>query len=106
MRAVPVYVRSKPDEMTPLKDAIRQMQRQDRKKGGATVVASTSFTIILLLGELSWSRMDCFVVVVDGLAILWIPSRTKYLQVRLMVCVHMKHTGHRGVAAAPQRLKE
>ena len=37
---------------------------------------------------------------------LWIPSGDKALQVRLMVCAHMRSPGHRGVSPTLFRLKE
>ena len=37
---------------------------------------------------------------------LWIPPDDKALQVRLMVCAHMRSAGHRGVAPTLFRLKE
>ncbi|CAM9685520.1 unnamed protein product, partial [Sphacelaria rigidula] len=37
---------------------------------------------------------------------LWIPSSDKQLQVRLMICAHMRDAGHRGVAATLVRLQE
>ena len=38
--------------------------------------------------------------------VLWIPSGEKALQVRLMVCAHMRSAGHRGVSPMLLRLKE
>ena len=37
---------------------------------------------------------------------LWIPAQARDLQVRLMVCAHMKDAGHRGAVATLQRLSE
>ena len=37
-----------------------------------------------------------------GRHVLWIPDSDKQLQVRLMICVHMRDAGHRGVAATPR----
>ncbi|CAM9865980.1 unnamed protein product [Sphacelaria rigidula] len=42
---------------------------------------------------------------VHGRNVLWIPSSDKQLQVRLMVCTHMRDAGHRGVAATLVRLQ-
>lgn len=39
-------------------------------------------------------------------SVLWIPDTAHDLQVRLMVCAHMKEGGHRGSVATLQRLKE
>ena len=37
---------------------------------------------------------------------LWVPGGAKKLQVRLMVCAHMKEAGHRGAVTTLQRLSE
>ena len=41
-----------------------------------------------------------------GRHVLWIPDSDKQLQVRLMICAHMRDAGHRGVAATLVRLQE
>ena len=41
-----------------------------------------------------------------GKHVLWIPDSDKQLQVRLMICAHMRDEGHRGVAATLVRLQE
>ena len=41
-----------------------------------------------------------------GRHLLWIPGSDKQLQVRLMICAHMRDAGHRGVAATRVRLQE
>ena len=41
-----------------------------------------------------------------GHTVLWIPAQARDLQVRLMVCAHMKDAGHRGAVATLQRLSE
>ncbi|CAM9419279.1 unnamed protein product, partial [Scytosiphon promiscuus] len=43
---------------------------------------------------------------VRGRHVLWIPDSDKQLQVRLMICAHMRDAGHRGVAATLVRLQE
>ena len=40
-----------------------------------------------------------------GRHVLWIPDSDKQLQVRLMICAHMRDAGHRGVAATLVRLQ-
>ena len=37
---------------------------------------------------------------------LWVPGGAKKLQVRLMVCAHMKEAGHRGAVATLKRRSE
>lgn len=44
-------------------------------------------------------------VTVDGRDVLWIPGEAQDLQIRLMICAHMKDACHRGVATL-QRLQE
>ena len=41
-----------------------------------------------------------------GRHILWIPDSDKQLQVRLMICAHMRDAGHRGVAATLVSVQE
>ena len=41
-----------------------------------------------------------------GRHVLWIPDSDKQLQVRLMICAHMRDAGYRGVAATLVRLRE
>lgn len=65
-------------------------------KEGAMVVASASLTIAV--GKASLDTEALFRMVVDGQAVLWIHSLAKDLQVRLIVCAHMKQAAHRGVA--------
>ena len=47
-----------------------------------------------------------FRVSVRGRNVLWIPDSDKPLQLRLMICAHMRDAGHRGVAATLVRLQE
>ena len=49
---------------------------------------------------------DLFRVRVGNGDVLWIPSGVKALQVRLMVCAHMRSAGHRGLSPTLFRLKE
>ena len=37
-----------------------------------------------------------------GRHVSWIQDSDKQLQVRLMICAHMRDAGHRGVAATPR----
>ena len=41
-----------------------------------------------------------------GRHVSWIQDSDKQLQVRLMICAHMRDAGHRGVAATLVRLQE
>ena len=49
---------------------------------------------------------DLFRVHVENRDVLRIPSGDKALRVRLMVCAHMRSTGHRGVSPTLFRVKE
>ena len=40
-----------------------------------------------------------FVIHARGRHVLWIPDSDKHLQVRFLICAHMRDAGHRGVAA-------
>ena len=57
-------------------------------------------------GEITLDDEGLFRLQVNGRAVVWIPGRAKKLQVRLMVCAHMKGTGHRGSVVTLQRLSE
>ena len=43
---------------------------------------------------------------VNSQEVLWIPDVDKSLQIRLMVCAHIRDAGHRGVAATLVRLRD
>ena len=58
------------------------------------------------LALLSWTMRVCFRIHACGRHVLWIPDSDKQLQVRLMICAHMRDAGHRGVAATLVRLQE
>lgn len=64
----------------------------------------TSFTTSVRRASLDEEGL--FHIVVDGKAVLWIPSQAMDLQVRLMVFVYMQKGGHRGVTETLQRLME
>ena len=52
-------------------------------------------------GEITLDDEGLFRLQVNGRAVVWIPGRAKKLQVRLMVCAHMKEAGHRNAVAIP-----
>ena len=83
VRAVAVFAGSAPVETMPSKDAIREVQQQGR--AGLSV---------------GWSRAR-----LGDRDMLWIPEQAKEMQMRLMVCAHMKDAGHRRVVATSQRLQ-
>ena len=57
-------------------------------------------------GQVTLDDEGLFRLQVNGRAALWIPGGAKQLQVRLMVCDHMKEAGHRGAVAILHRLSE
>ena len=57
-------------------------------------------------GQVTLADDDLFRVRVGNRDVLWIPSGDKALQVRLMVCAHMRSAGHRGVSPTLFHLKE
>ena len=88
VRAVTVFASSAPDETMPSKEAIHEVQQQTRPGFGAMVSGTSSFSVGL-----------------DGRYMLWISEQANEMQTRLMVCVHTKDAGHRGVVATLQRLE-
>lgn len=68
------------------------------------VAVSISFTIPVDRGLLDEGGLSGDVM--DGKAVLSIPSQTTDLQLRLMVCAYMKEAGHRGTAVTLQQLED
>lgn len=97
VNAVAFYAYCEPDEAMPLKDVIRTGQQEDLRAAGVIVGESTSFTTPV--GRVSLDEEGLFSILVNAKAVLWIPSRAMDLKVRLMVRVHTKEAGYRGVAA-------
>ena len=94
VRAVAVFVSGAPDETIPSKDVIREEQQQARAGLGVMVSGTSSFTTPV--GRAMKDNEDLFRVGLGGRDVLWIPEQAKEMQARLMVCAHMKDTGHRG----------
>lgn len=61
------------------------------------MAVSISFTT--RMGRASLDVGGLFRIVLDAKAVLLIPPQVMDLQVRLMLCAHMKEAGQRGVAA-------
>ena len=100
-RAVSVYGPCEPDDSMPSKSAVRQAQRKDLGASDAEVSSFESD-----VGTAILDNEGLFRVHVRGRNVLWIPSSDNQLQIRLMICAHMREAGHRGVAATLVRLQE
>ena len=99
VRAVAVFAQCDPDDSMPSKDVVRQAQRKARTAEGELAFDTA-------VGRAVLDDEGLFRVHVRGCNDLWIPESDEPLQVRLMVCAHMRDAGHRGVAATLVRLQE
>ena len=104
VRAAAVYAPSEPDAAMPSKQVLRDAQQAARNKLGALAGPATSFSTAV--GTATLDDEGLFRVGMNGRDVLWIPDQASALQVRLMVCAHMKEAGHRGAVATLQRLSE
>ena len=101
VRSVAVHSPSDADDSLPSVDVIRAAQRKAVADLGDNLRSfPTTF------GQVTLADDDLFRVRVGNRDVLWIPSGDKALQVRLMVCAHMRSAGHRGVSPTLFRLKE
>ena len=104
VRATAVYAASAPDETLPSRPVIRDAQQAPRANLGTLASGAASF--MTNVGQVSLDAEGLFWLPVNRRAVLWIPGGAKQLQVRLMVCAHMKKADHRGAVATLQRLSE
>ena len=104
VQAVTMFAISAPGEIIPSTDAICQVQQQTKAGLGAMVSGASSFTAPV--GRATKYKQDLFCVGLDGQEMLWIPEHAKKMEMRLMVCTHMKDAGHRGVVSTSQWLQE
>ena len=95
---------SAPDKTLPSKQVIRDAQEASRTNPGTLAAGAASF--MTNVGQVSLDADELFRLLVNGRAVLCIPGGATQLQVRLMVCVHLKEAGHRGAVATLQRLSE
>ena len=101
VRTVAVYGPCEPDDSMPSKSVIRLAQRTDLGGENAEVTSFESEVGTAVLDDEGLFRVS-----VRGRNVLWIPSSEKQLQIRLMICAHMRDAGHRGAAATLVRLQE
>ena len=84
------------------KAAVRQAQQKALAADGTEVQSYESAVGLAVLDDEGLFRIHAR----GGRHVLWIPDSDKQLQVRLMICAHMRDAGYRGVAATLVRLKE
>ena len=104
VRAAAVFAPSEPDDALPSKQVIRDAQQESRRGLGSLAAPARSF--VSEEGQVALDEEGLYRVRVGGRSVLWIPAQARDLQVRLMVCAHMKDAGHRGAVATLQRLSE
>ena len=85
----------------PSKAVVRQAQQKALATDGTEVQSFESAVGLDVLDD-----EDLFCIDVRARHVLWIPDSDKQLQVRFMICAHMRDAGHRGVAATLVRLQE
>ena len=81
-----------PHETLPFKRAIWDAQQASRSNMGTLAAGTTSF--VTADSQVTPDGEELFRLQVNR-AVLWMPVGAKKLQVRLMVCAHMKEAGHR-----------
>ena len=101
VRSVAVHSPCDADDSLPSVDVIRAAQRK-----AVADLGDNLRSLPTTFGQATLADDELFRVRVGNRDVLWIPSRDKALQVRLMVCAHMQSAGHRGVSPTLFRLKE
>ena len=84
----------------PSKAVVRQAQQKALATDGTEVKSFESAVGLAVLDDEGLFRINAC-----GRHVLWIPDSDKQLQVRLMICAHMRDAGHRGVAATLLRVQ-
>ena len=100
LESVAVHSPCDADDSLPSVDVIRAAQGKAVADLGDNLRSFPTFCQVTLADD------DLFRVRVGNGDVLWIPCGVKALQVRLMVCVHMRSAGHRGVSPTLFRLEE
>ena len=101
LESVAVHSPCDADDSLPSVDVIRAAQRK-----AVTDLGDNLRSFPTTFGQVTLADDYLFRVRVGNRDVLWIPSEDKALQVRLMVCAHMRSAGHRGVSPTLFRLKE
>ena len=99
VRDVAVFNPRDQDDSMPSKAVVRQAQAL--ATDGTEVHSFESAVGLAVLDDEGLFRIHA-----RGRHVLWIPDSDKQLQVRLMICAHMRDAGYRGVAATLVRLRE
>ena len=99
VRDVAVFNPRDQDDSMPSKAVVRQAQAL--ATDGTEVHSFESAVGLTVLDDEGLFRIHA-----RGRHVLWIPDSDKQLQVRLMICAHMRDAGYRGVAATLVRLRE
>ena len=100
VRVVAVFGPWDQDDSMPSKAIVRQAQ-QKALATDSTDVQSLELAVGLAVSD----DEGLFRIHARGRHGLWIPDSDKQLQVRLMICAHMRDAGHRRVAATLVRLQ-
>ena len=85
----------------PSKAVVRQAQQKALATDGSEVQSFGSAVGLAVLDD-----EGLFRIYARGRHVLRIPDSDKQLQVRFMICAHVRDAGHRGVAATLVRLQE
>ena len=85
----------------PSKAVVRQAQQKALATDGTELHSFESAVGLAVLDDEGLFRIHA-----RGRHVSWIQDSDKQLQVRLMICAHMRDAGHRGVAATLVRLQE
>ena len=101
VRAVAVFGSCDQDDSMPPNAVVRQAQQKALATDGAEVKSFESAVGLAVLDD-----EGLFCINARGKHVLWISDSDKQLQVRLMICAHMRDAGHRGVAATLVCLQE
>ena len=101
VRAVAVCSPCDQDDSMPSKAVVRQAQQKALATDGTEVQSYESAVGLAVLDDEGLFRIHA-----RGRRVLWILDPDKHLQVRLMICAHMRDAENRGVAATLLRLQE
>ena len=94
MRALAVFSPCNQDDSMPSKAVVRQAQQKALATDGREVQSFESAVGLAVLDDEGLLRIHA-----RGRHVLSIADSEKQLQVRLIICAHMRDAGHRGVAA-------